>query len=306
MKSNDRNDSRGKNTFGTISFFVLTFSIAISLFFCWLFWHKIWKFWLSHFAGDHVDPQIFGMLEVFITALATYVAFVTFMNERERRRREREEKKKAFERESKRTQAAFLSQTLEVFLGKLNEFTVAQDSVEVAGKRGIDAIVHILYAPFRKEEMAALDVDDNKMKDINDAFLAECAKINFEAIAKPLWDLCNWVMYQQMFWDSFTEGQAKDGHSLREAFFSVLKTPEILPPTLQYVFGKYRHLKYELDKKEYLDAAHGYRGRDYVDTLLLYRPTLCRLPSSPRKDELMKRADERDKLELSEQAYRKV
>ena len=94
-----------------------------------------------------------------------------------------------------------------------------------------------------------------------------------------------------------------DEKPLRVAYLTVLAATCVLPPSLQYVFGKYRHVRYKLGilptaGGRILDAAHGYRGTDYADVVFLYRPTLLRLVPSPQKEKLLHLADERDAKEF--------
>ena len=287
--------------------FLLSMLVGFVFLGIWLFWAKLWSLWSKHFGYADVDPQIFGMLEVFIAAVATAVAFVTFLNERERRRVERAEEKEAATREAKRTQAAFLAQTIPFFLDKLREFSLAQDGVEWEGKRGIAALNSCLYDPFRKRERDAWRASDAAELDrIDREFESRCRELDLERVAAPLWELLNWVMYQQLFLDTFSgqkDSPGVDEKPLRDAYLTVLAATCVLPPSLQYVFGKYRHVRYKLGilptaGGRILDAAHGYRGTDYADVVFLYRPTLLRLVPSPQKEKLLHLADERDAKEF--------
>lgn len=275
--------------------------VVLLIIFCFV-WGK-WPGILGRlFNQDKFEIEIFGSLEVLVVAFATGVGVATFVNECDRRREERQ-------REAKRTQAAFLSQTVPYFVNRLEKFTVAQDAVTFGDKRGKAALEALLYEPFRIREKVAMAANDNEaLKKINHDFLEVCNKIELDHVANPLWDLLNWIMYQQLFWDGISgTGKSEEDVNppIRNSFLFALKEGRVIPASLQYVFGKYRHLKYNLellpeDGGWILDGEHGYRGTDYADAVFLYRPTLKRLPESPQKQRLLAMADERDVQEVAD------
>lgn len=281
----------------------------------WGFWPSICGHWFKHDECNHNNechhnkPEVFGSLEVLLVAIATGVGFGTYVNECARRRDDREKEKEERQREAKRTQAAFLSQTVPYFVNRLEKFTVAQDAVTFGDKRGKAALEALLYEPFRIREKVAMAANDNEaLKTINHDFLEVCNKIELDHVANPLWDLLNWIMYQQLFWDGISgTGKSEEDVNppIRNSFLFALKEGRVIPASLQYVFGKYRHLKYNLellpeDGGWILDGEHGYRGTDYADAVFLYRPTLKRLPESPQKQRLLAMADERDVQEVAD------
>lgn len=274
----------------------------------WLYWPFLCGVCFKHYKEFQHGPEFFGVLEVLVLGLGTGIALFTYWDESARRRVERKKEKEERRRESKRIQAAFLSPTIPVFHEKLQAFSMALDTVVVGDAKGSAALETLLYEPFRLRELVALSTENSaEMQKINNDFIAACNEIDLEHVAKPLWNLLNWIMYQQLFWDGFSgegDGEGCDGKSVRDSLLFVLQATSIMPASLQYIFGKYRHLRYNLETLpenggRILDVAHGYRGTDYADVVFLYQPTLRRLPDSPKKDILLQKAKERDEQETA-------
>lgn len=268
--------------------------ILISYLLLWWQWETIAKCLIRENGVKWYQP-----FEALVTGGAAIVALVAFIFDIRKRNRERVQERMCHEREAKKLQMALFSQTLNSWMEQLNSFTASQDAVSFHGTQGIEAIRKHLYYPFRERERIAMENNDTaEMKKIDKEFMRKCSVLNIEPMAQHLWSTINWVLYQHLLCNAFVDeentGDSEDA-SVRDAFLKIFTESVILSPQMKWVFGKYRHLRYGLNAAKVSDPS--YRGVDYADQILLYRPTLNLLPDGKKKENLISRSK---KLEAEE------
>ena len=113
-------------------------------------------------------------------------------------------------------------------------------------------------------------------------FMADFEKANLKPLANALFRVLNWSWaivgsFERIYQRDKTRMRQID--EFQEKIIGIVR--DYIGPGSQFVYGKYRHIKWELDK----EWPAMYRGERSADRMFVYERTLARYAPSPSSDD---------------------
>ena len=175
---------------------------------------------------------------------------------------------------------SMILQTLDEYVALLPRLVFADGEKVYAG----EAVFACIYEKYRKQELKLLKrllegeasderiAIEQKIEFVDKLFMADFNSAKLKPLADILFDRLN------ALWGMLCHGgiYSDADKSLMERCVAVARS--YLSPASQYVFGKYRHIAWELDSNRYftnMRKSEEYRGERAADRLFMYEKTLA-------------------------------
>lgn len=267
--------------------------ILIFTWFAWFFWPWLSEFFgglhCSWIAGIHDKTskeelsQVYTIFQAWVAVVSIGVAFVMYILGKEQARDDEFNK--------------LLMKELEHLFVKVDEWAVLQDSLSwsVDGKV-IDGyfVSNFMADKYRKAELALLvkihgedrEAADKAIAELNDqdrAFMADFDSAKLKPMADVLFRILNWSWaivgsLERVY--SRDKSRMREIADFQEKIIGIVR--DYIGPDSQYVFGRYRHVKWKLDEAKGKVKPAYYRGERSADRLFVYERTLALYTPSPQ------------------------
>lgn len=267
--------------------------ILIFTWFAWFFWPWLSEFFeglhCSWIAGIHDKTskeelsQVYTIFQAWVAVASIGIAFVMYILGKGQARDDEFNK--------------LLMKELEHLFFKVDEWAVLQDSLSwsVDGKV-IDGyfVSNFMADKYRKAELALLvkihgedrEAADKAIAELNDqdrAFMADFDSAKLKPMADVLFRILNWSWaivgsLERVY--SRDKSRMSEIADFQEKIIGIVR--DYIGPDSQYVFGRYRHVKWKLDEAKGKVKPAYYRGERSADRLFVYERTLALYTPSPQ------------------------
>lgn len=163
----------------------------------------------------------------------------------------------------------------------INEYDRAVVALDYNGNRSYK-VIGDLYDRYREPELkiltSRLNGDEKRVQldDLDAKFYKEAEAANLLESASIVFRILNWMYaYESYLKESYADDEilAEDISKFRERLIGLVS--RYMTNQTKFVYGKYRHLRYHLGRREWPHAlSMGYRGSEYADRLFAYERTL--------------------------------
>ena len=231
--------------------------------------------------------QVYEILQAFIAVLSIPLAFCTYYLGRSKERDDQFRK--------------ILTNELEHIFTAINEWGKLQNALtSIEEKLTGSEIIKNISDKYREKELFLLtsmfnnNQTDSKLKfqELDDAFLDDFRKANIKQLSDVLFNILDWswavIQCLEKVYGKDT-GRLKELDKYRETIIEIIR--DYIGPHSQFVFGKYRHIMWKLDKGK----SPFYRGEKYADRLFIYERTIADIIPTSSKLAFLQLADMKER-----------
>ena len=164
----------------------------------------------------------------------------------------------------------------------INEYDRSVVALDYEGRRSYKVIGYF-YDKYRKRELEILASNlapgemHARLRELDVEFLAEAERANILESASVVFRILNWIYAHEYYLTATYKGEklfAADISDFRNKLLELVAV--YMTHQTKFVYGKYRHLRYHLENKDWAQAMKvGYRGIKSADILFAYERTLA-------------------------------
>lgn len=163
----------------------------------------------------------------------------------------------------------------------INEYDRLVVALSYAGLRSYKVIGYF-YDKYRREELSILtsyvseEEKRTRLRKLDEEFMMEVENANLLESASILFRMLNWIYAHEYYLKSTYKDDKLFAADIADFRNKLLKLVSVyMTHQTKFVYGKYRHLRYHLESKDWARAMKtGYRGIKSADILFAYERTL--------------------------------